>query len=174
MSFLLLGVDSLIACLAIGWILPKEWRVPLAALFGITDGLGFLLGSALHWSMPDGVSTWVETGVFVGLGVYWIGLGLVSKRVAGTKWVWALPFALSIDNITFGVIDGHWTTNVWGQAAQQALSSALQAGIGIALSVLVVSTIPAVRKRLERSPATGLGFAGAALIVAAGVELLVG
>jgi hypothetical protein len=59
--------------------------------------------------------------------------------VAGTTSVWALPFALSIDNITFGVIDGHWTTNVWGQAAQQALSSALQAGIGIALSVWVVS-----------------------------------
>jgi len=174
MSFLLLGIDSVIACLAIGWILPKEWRVPLAGLFGITDGLGFLLGSALHWSMPGAVSTWVETGVFVALGLYWLGLAVVSKRVAGTKWVWALPLALSIDNITFGVIDGHWTTNVWGQAGEQALSSALLGGIGVALSILVVSKIPVIRKRLERSPASGLGFAGAALIVAAGVELLVG
>ena len=174
MSFLLLGVDSLIACLAIGWILPKEWRVPLAGLFGITDGLGFLLGSALHWSVPNAVSTWVETGVFVGLGVYWIVLSVMSKRAAGTKWVWALPFALSIDNITFGVIDGHWTTNVWGQAGQQALSSALFAGIGIVLSVAVVSGIPAVRTRLQRSPAAGLGFAGVALIVAAAAELAIG
>jgi hypothetical protein len=67
--------------------------------------------------------------------------------VAGTKWVWALPFALSIDNITFGVIDGHWTTNVWGQAGQQALSSALLAGVGVALSVWVASKIPVIRSR---------------------------
>jgi hypothetical protein len=37
--------------------------------------------------------------------------------------VWARPVALSIDNITFGVIDGHWTTSVCGQAGEQALSS---------------------------------------------------
>jgi hypothetical protein len=174
MSFLLLGVDSLIACLAIGPIISRRWRVPLAALFGVCDGAGFLLGSALHWSMPGTVSTVVGTAVFVALGVYWIVLGFASKKVAGTRWVWALPFALAIDNITFGVIDGHWTTNVWGQAGEQVLSSALLAALGIALSVIAAQRIPAVRRALERGRASALGFAGAALILAAGVELVIG
>ena len=174
MSFLLLGVDSLIACMAIGPIISRRWRVPLAALFGVCDGAGFLLGSALHWSMPGIVSTVVATAVLVALGGYWIVLGFASKKAAGTQWVWALPFALAIDNITFGVIDGHWTTNVWGQAAQQALSSALLAGIGIAVSVIATQRIPVVRRALGRGGASTVGFAGAALILAAGVELVIG
>jgi len=174
MSFLLLGVDSLIACLAIGPIISKRWRVPLAALFGVCDGAGFLLGSALHWSMPGTVSTVAETAVLVALGLYWLSLAVASKKAAGTRWVWALPFALSIDNITFGVIDGRWSNSIWVQAGQQTLSSALLAGIGVALSVAAAQRIPVVRRALQRSGASTMGFAGAALIVAAGVELLVG
>jgi hypothetical protein len=170
MSFLLLGVDSLIACLAIGAIVSRRALVPFAALFGVCDGLGFLLGSAFHWSMPDGVATVVATAVFVALGVYWIGLAVVAKKAAGTRWMWVLPVALSIDNITFGLIDGHWTTSVAGQAAEQALSSALLALIGLLVAQTVVRTVPA----LQRSRVASLGFAGAALILAAGVELLVG
>ena len=49
MGFLLLGIDSLIACVAIGPVVSRRWGVPLAALFGVCDGGGFLLGSALHW-----------------------------------------------------------------------------------------------------------------------------
>ena len=170
MGFLLLGVDSLIACLAVGAVVSKRARLPFAALFGLCDGLGFLIGSAFHWSMPDTTATVVATAVFVALGVYWIALAIGSQRVSGTRCMWLLPVALSIDNITFGVIDHSWTNSVWGQAGEQALSSTLLALIGIYISVAVVRAIPAIR----RSRSLTYGFAGAGLILAAGVELLIG
>ena len=170
MGFLLLGIDSLIACLAVGTVISRKARLPFALCFGIADAGGFLLGTALHWSMPGGVSTVVATSAFVALGLYWIALAMMSRQTAGTRWVWILPLVLSIDNITFGLIDHSWTTNVWGQAAEQALSSALLAGLGLAIAALLKRTVPALR----RSPVLSLGFAGAGLIVAAGVELLIG
>jgi hypothetical protein len=170
MGFLLLGIDSLIACLAVGAVVNRRARLPFAALFGVCDGVGFLIGSAFHWSMPGMTATVVATAVFVALGVYWIILAIWSQRVSETRWVWLLPIALSIDNITFGVIDHSWTNSVWGQAGEQALSSTLLALAGILVSVAVVRAIPVLRRSSTRM----LGFAGAALIVAAGVELLVG
>ena len=59
---------------------------------------------------------------------------------------------------------------MWGQAAEQALSSALLAGLGLAIAAVLKRTVPA----LQRSRMLSLGFAGAGLIVAAGVELLIG
>jgi hypothetical protein len=170
MSFLLLGIDSLIVCLAVGPVISRRARVPFVVCFGLADAAGFLIGSALRWSMPAGVSTVVVTGVLVALGLYWAGVAVWSRQTAGTRWVWVLPVALSVDNITFGLIDGHWTTNVWGQAGEQALSSALLAGIGLAVSVAATRAIPA----LQRSRVLSTGFAGGALILAAGVELLIG
>ncbi|HEY1713019.1 MAG TPA: hypothetical protein VGG07_08950 [Solirubrobacteraceae bacterium] len=170
MGFLLLGVDSLIACIAVGAVVSRRARLPFAALFGICDGVGFLIGSAFHWRMPEMTATVVGTAVFVALGVYWIVLAFGSQRAAGTGWIWLLPIALSIDNITFGVIDHSWTTSTLGQAGEQVLSSALLASVGIAISLAIVRTIPALRRSSTRM----LGFAGVGLIVAAGVELLVG
>jgi putative Mn2+ efflux pump MntP len=170
MGFLLLGVDSLIACAAIGMVVSKRSRLPLAAFFAICDGGGFLLGHAFHWNMPGGVATIVATAVFVGLGLYWIAMSFLSRKAAGTRWVWVLPIALSIDNITFGLIDHNWTTNVWGQAGEQVLSSALLAGAGLMISVAIARAIPEGRR--GRVPM--LGLAGVGLVLAAGVELLVG
>jgi len=169
MSFLMLGIDSLIACLAVGAVVGPRARLPFAALFGICDAAGFLLGSALHWRMPETTASIVATAVFVALGVYWVGSAVVSRQASGTRWMWILPVALSIDNITFGLIDGRWTNSVAGQAAEQALSSALLAGIGLAVSVAITRSIPAV----QRNRILANGLAGAALVVAAGVELLV-
>jgi hypothetical protein len=178
MGFLLLGVDSLIACIAIGPIISRRWAVPLAVLFGVGDGLGFLLGSALHWSMPDNVSTFVQTGTLVVMGLYWIAIAILSKRAAvaeqqpKSRWgVWILPWALSVDNITYGLVDGvpaH--ASVWFSAGEQALSSAVQAGIGLAIGMGIAYAIPALRRRM----ALANGIAGVALIAAAGVLLAVG
>ncbi len=170
MGFLLLGVDSLIACLAIGGIVSKGRRLPLAACFGVADGAGFLLGTALHWSMPGGVATVVETVVLLSLGLYWLLVAFLSRRATGTGWVWVLPVVLSIDNITYGLISHSWTTNVWGQAGEQAISSAAMALIGLLVGSAAVRALPA----LQRSRVLATGFAGGALILAAGVELLVG
>jgi hypothetical protein len=47
MGFLLLGVDSLIACIAVGPIISRRVAVPFALLFGVGDGGGYLLGTAV-------------------------------------------------------------------------------------------------------------------------------
>jgi hypothetical protein len=180
MSFLLLGVDSLIACIAIGPIMSRRLAAcgTLVVLFGIGDGGGFLLGSAFHWSISDSLSNVLQTGILVALGVYWIVLAIFSKRAAiaeqesKSHWgIWVLPWALSIDNITYGLVDGvpaH--ASVWFSAGEQALSSSVQAGVGLAIGMGLAALFPAVRRRVPLAN----GIAGVALIGAAGVLLAVG
>jgi hypothetical protein len=172
MGFLLLGIDSLIACLAVGPIIRRRWAVPFAVLFGVADGLGFLLGSAFHWSVPDSVGTVVQTAILVALGCYWIAIAVFAGKaqVSSSRWLmWVMPLALSIDNITFGVVGDH-AGSVLSQAGEQALASALLAGVGLAISVGVARAVPATRRH---APIAN-GVAGAALILASGALLLVG
>jgi putative Mn2+ efflux pump MntP len=128
--------------------------------------------------MPDNVSNLVQTGILVALGLYWIAIAVLSKKAAvaeqqsKSRWgVWVLPFALSVDNITFGLVDGvSKGASVWTSASEQALSSAVQAGIGLAIGIGLAYAFPALRKRM----ALANGICGAALIVAAGALLVVG
>ena len=180
MGFLLLGVDSLIACIAIGPIMSRKLAAcgALVALFGVGDGGGFLLGSAFHWSISDNLSTVLQTTILCGLGCYWIAIALFSKRAAlaeqqsTSRWgIWVLPWALSIDNITFGLVDGvpaH--APVLFSAGEQALSSSIQAGIGLAVGIGLAALFPAMRRRM----ALANGIAGGLLIAAAGALLVVG
>jgi uncharacterized membrane protein YhaH (DUF805 family) len=170
MGFLLLGIDSLIACFAVGALVSRRSWLGYAALFGVCDAGGFLIGTAFHWSIPDSTANVVETAVLVGLGVYWLGIALYARRLAETRWVWALPFVLSIDNITFGLIDHAWSSSVAVQALEQLISSSLLALIGLLASAAVLRAIPGK----QRSTAFAAGFAGAALIVAAPILLAVG
>jgi putative Mn2+ efflux pump MntP len=156
MGFLLLGIDSLIACIAVGPIIKQRWFVPFALLFGICDGGGYLLGQAFHWDVPENIGT----AVFAS-----------RSRVSRSTWLlWLLPFALSIDNITFGIVDDSTPGNIWSQAGEQALSSALLAGIGLAIGIALVRAVPAARQHQKAVN----GLAGGALIVASGALLLVG
>jgi hypothetical protein len=85
--------------------------------------------------------------------------------------MWILPWALSIDNITYGLVSGvpaH--ASVWFSASEQALSSAVQAGIGLAIGMGIAYAFPVIRRHI----ALANGIAGAALIAAAGVLLVVG
>jgi putative Mn2+ efflux pump MntP len=180
MGFLLLGVDSLIACIAVGPIMTRRMVAPLIILFGIGDGGGFLLGSAFHWSVSDSLSNVLQTVILVALGLYWIALAIYSKwaakqeleQTSRARWaVWILPWALSIDNITFGLVDGvpaH--ASVWQSAGEQALSSSVQAAIGLAIGMSLAYLFPVVRRHM----ALANGIAGGALIAAAGVLLVVG
>ena len=172
MGFLLLGIDSLIACVAIGPVVSRRWGVPLAALFGICDGGGFLLGSAWHWEVSGNVSSVVTTGILLALGVYLIAVAAFARSAqvsSSPALAWALPFALAIDNVTFGVVGGH-PGSVLAQAGAQALSSALLAGLGLVVGLGLARALPATR----RHPAVANGVAGGALIVASGVLLMVG
>jgi len=182
MGFLLLGIDSLIACIAVGPVISRRWAVPFALLFGVGDGGGYLLGSALHWQAPDALGPVVATTTLIVLGIYWIGVAVLAKRAAAVeqqveqqsrpRWgVWILPFALSVDNITYGIVDGvSKDASVWLSATEQALSSIIQAGIGLAIGIGIAYAFPAVRRRM----ALANGVAGLGLIVAAGVLLMVG
>jgi hypothetical protein len=171
MGFLLLGVDSLIACFAVGALINRSSWLTYATLFGVCDAGGFLLGTWLHWSIPDGTANVIETAVLVGLGLYWLGIALYARRIAETRWVWALPFVLSIDNITYGLIDHAWSSSVAVQAIEQLISSSLLALIGLLASAAVIRAIPGSARR---STTFAAGFAGAALIVAAPILLAVG
>jgi putative Mn2+ efflux pump MntP len=180
MGFLLLGVDSLIACIAVGPIVTRRMAIPLIVLFGVGDGGGFLLGTAFHWSVSDSLSNILQTTILVALGIYWIALAVYSKwaakqeleQTSRARWaVWILPWALSIDNITFGLVDGvpaHAT--VLQSAGEQALSSSVQAAIGLAIGMGLAYLFPVVRRHM----ALANGIAGGALIAAAGVLLVVG
>ena len=179
MAWLLLGVDSLIACIAVGPMVSRRMSVlvPFALLFGVGDGGGYLLGCALHWSYPDNLGFLAPTVVAV-IGLYWIAVAIVSKRAATaednpkSRWgIWILPWLLSLDNITFGVVNGVSSgASVWASAGEQAVSSALQAGIGLAIGIGIAYSIPALRRRMWLANAT----AGGAMLVAAGVLYLVG
>jgi hypothetical protein len=179
MGFLLLGVDSLIACIAVGPVMGRRVLVlsSFAVLFGVGDGGGYLLGTALHYSVPDGVSTAVEYGFLLILGAYWIAIALLSRKAARaeleprSRWgVWILPWALSVDNLTYGAVGGipaHYS--VWASAGEQALSSAVQAGLGLAAGIALVAAFPALRRRVAMSSAV----AGVMIIVAAGALFVV-
>ena len=58
----------------------------------------------------------------------------------------------------------------WFSAGEQALSSSVQAGIGLAIGIALAALFPVVRRRM----ALANGIAGALLIVSAGVLLAVG
>lgn len=103
--------------------------------------------------------------------MYWLGVALYARRLAETRWVWALPVVLSIDNITFGLIDHAWSSSVAVQAIEQLISSSLLALIGLLASAVVLRAIPGSTRR---SASFAAGFAGAALINAAPVLLSVG
>jgi hypothetical protein len=178
-GWLLLGTDSLIACIAVGPMMSRRMSllVPLALLFGVSDGLGYLLGCALHWSYPD---SWgdLAPAVVALLGVYWIVVAIVSRGAAKaednhkTRWgVWILPWLLTLDNITYGAVDGvSHGASVYLSAAEQFASSAVQAGVGLAVGIGIAYSIPAVRRHVW----VANGVAGGLMIIGAGVLHAVG
>jgi hypothetical protein len=112
------------------------------------------------------------------LGVYWIAVALVSRRAAKAednpkvRWgVWILPWLLSLDNITDGAVDGvSHGASMYLSAAEQFASSAIQAGIGLAVGIALAYSIPAVRRHvwLANGVTEGLMIIGAGVLHAVG------
>jgi hypothetical protein len=168
MGFLLLGIDSLIAGVAIGSLVDKDSRLRLAVLFGLADGAVFLIGAGLGWGLfTEGVSEVVEIGAVVALGLYLLVVAAGTQRVAAAWPMWVLPFALTVDNLTYGLAADHDGTLV-GQASQQAVSSGLLAFIGLLVGAWLPSVLPATRRYGANR------VAGVALLFAAGALFLVG
>ena len=164
MGFLLLGIDSLIACLAIGAIVDRRWRLPLAALFGVADGTAFLVGAGLGWTLSAGLTEVLEVGTLAALGAYLLVVAAGSRRLAELP-IWLVPIALVADNLAYGVANDY-SGSLLAHAGEQALSSSLLALVGLL-------AVGAALKRVEHR-ATAVRFAGGALLVAAGGLVLLG
>jgi hypothetical protein len=167
MSLLLLGLDSLIVCLAIGALVEGRSRLKLAALFGLADGVAFLIGAGLGWGMlSKAASDVVEIATLILVGLYLLVVAASSARIA--RWpIWLLPFALIADNLTYGLAGEH-TGSVVGEATAQAVSSGLLAFVGLLVAVGVPRVLPVARN------VAATRVAGAGLVVAAGGLFLVG
>jgi hypothetical protein len=163
MGFLLLGIDSLIACVAIGAIVDRRWRLPLVALFGVADGTAFLIGAGLGWTLSAGLTEVLEVGTLAALGLYLLVVAAGSRRLAELP-VWLVPIALIADNLAYGVA---YSGSLLGHAAEQALSSSLLALVGL---LAVAAVLPWAAERR----AVAVRFAGGALLVAAGGFVLLG
>jgi hypothetical protein len=166
MNFLLLGIDSLIACIAVGALVDRRSWVWFAALFGVADAVAFLIGAGLGWGlMSEAASEVIEMGTLVLLGVYLLVVAAGTAQMTARWAVWALPFALIFDNLTFGLASEQ-TGSVPGEALTMALSSGMLAYLGLFVAVWLPKVLPA------KVAATRI--AGATLLVGAGALLLVG
>jgi hypothetical protein len=164
MGFLLLGIDSLIACIAIGALVDRRSRLWLAGLFGVADGVAFLIGAGLGWQLSGALTEGLEIGMLVALGLYLLVVAGGTQRVAALWPVWVVPFALTFDNLAYGVVGEH-PGSVVGQAGEQALSSSLLALIGL---LAVAAVLPLRERRVAASRVAG----GALLLAAGGFALL--
>jgi hypothetical protein len=169
MGFLLLGIDSLIACMAIGAIVDRRWRLPLVALFGLADAAAFLIGAGLGWTLSAGLTEVLEVGTLAGLGLWLLVVAAGTRRMAELWPVWVLPLALTMDNLAYGVASDY-SGSLAGHAAEQAASSSLLALAGlVAAAVVLPRVLPAIERRT-----VAIRFAGAALLLATGGFLLLG
>ena len=168
MGFLLLGIDSFIACMAIGAIVDKRWRLPLVALFGLADGVAFLIGAGLGWTISAGVTEVLEVGTLAALGLWLLVVAAGTRRFADLWPVWVLPLALAMDNLAYGVASDY-SGSLLGHATEQALASALLAFAGLYVAGLLPRVLPAMDRR-----AVAIRFAGAALLLATGGFVLLG
>jgi hypothetical protein len=168
MGFLLLGIDSLIACAAVGALVDRRYRIQYAALFGICDIVAFLIGAGLGLTLfSAAASTVLELGTLVVLGVYLLVVAVGTAQITAPRVVWLLPIALVFDNLTYGIANES-SGSLAAQAVTQLASSTLMAGIGLALAVWLPRVVPAMRHQAVSK------VAGAGLLVAAGALFLVG
>jgi hypothetical protein len=226
-AFLLLGVDSLIACTVTGPMFIKQrdrehselrssderqrvnvavggaaaplepvsatpasgpashWKwwaiagvsalaIPYGLSYGVGDGFGYLIGTLFNFSISDSLSSVLETTLLVALGLYWIGIYFLARKMQTSvkmqKWawrsIWVLPVALSIDNLTYGAVSGvPANASVWASAGLQALASAGLGLIGLAAGIGLAVLIPGLRTKMYRT----FGIVGVGVIATAAV-----
>jgi hypothetical protein len=148
--------------------------VPYGLSFGAGDGSGYLIGTLFHFSVSNTLSSVLETTLLVALGLYWIGIYFVARKMQTSvrlqKWswrgIWVLPVVLSIDNLTYGAVTGvpaH--ASVWASAGLQALASGGLGLIGLAIGISLAVLIPALRTRMYRT----FGIVGVGVIATAAI-----
>jgi hypothetical protein len=166
MGLLLLGLDSFIVCLAVGLMVDGRSRFGLAALFGVADGLAFLVGAGLGWQLfSDGASAALTSGMLVAMALYLLVVAAGTQRVAASRALWVLPAVLVFDNLTYGLLGDHAAGSLFEQAGAQALSSSLLALVGLLAAA-------AMRPVIERRAAPDRVVGGALLLAAVSLVLV--
>jgi hypothetical protein len=166
MNFLLLGLDSLIACIAIGALVDRRSWVWLAGLFALADGVAFLIGTGLGVGLLSAAATEVvEMGTLVLLGVYLLVVAAGTAQMTARWAIWLLPLALTVDNLAFGLA-GEQAGTIAGETLAQTLSSGMLAYLGLFVAVWLPRVLPA---KVEATR-----IAGATLLIGAGALFLVG
>jgi hypothetical protein len=166
MNFLLLGLDSLIACIAVGALVDRRSWVWFAGLFGLADCVAFLIGAGLGVGLLSAAATEViEMGALVLLGVYLLVVAAATAQVTASKAIWLLPLALTVDNLAFGLA-GQQAGSLAGETIAQTLSSGMLAFLGLFVAVWLPKMLPA---KVEATR-----IAGASLLIGAGALFLVG
>jgi hypothetical protein len=161
MNFLLLGIDSFIACLAIGALVDRRSWVWLAALFAAADAGAFLIGAGLGWGlMSQAASELIGMGTLVLLGIYLLVVAAGTAQVTARRAVWLLPFALTLDNLAFGMA---------GEPTSTVLAQGLSSGMLAYLGLFAAAWLPRVAPKLEATR-----IAGAALLIGAGALFVIG
>lgn len=163
MTLLLLGIDSLLVAAAVGPLTRPGTRPRLAALFGLADGLGFVLGWSLHAHLSVLSSGLGRSFVLLVYGGYVLGVAALGRRrVAGWP-LWLLPIAMSVDNFSAGLTSLNGSLDVLRMAGEQVLSSGALALLGLTVSAMLISRLPA---RARVGLAGGATVLVAALLVA--------
>jgi hypothetical protein len=166
MNFLLLGLDSLIACIAVGALVDRRSWVWFAGLFGLADCVAFLIGAGLGVGLLSAAATEViEMGALALLGVYLLVVAAATAQVTARKAIWLLPLALTVDNLAFGLA-GQQAGSLAGETLAQTLSSGMLAFLGLFVAVWLPKMLPA---KVEATR-----IAGASLLIGAGALFLVG
>ena len=119
-SIFLLGLDSLLAGLALGSILPSwRGRAVFVLLFGACDGIATLVGAAVPHFAPEPPAA----------ALYLIAVALIIQGARRSRmWLYAMPVLFSLDNLAAG--------NAASDAVGLALSSAAMVSVGLALGGL--------------------------------------
>jgi putative Mn2+ efflux pump MntP len=146
---LVLGIDSLVVGFGLGAAVPQRRRAWLVLAFALCDGLASWLGWALGaqaWRSSLEWCEWLGPAAVAGYGVYVLGLAWGGRRLAeagrGSGLVFALPLALSLDNLAAGV--GAAPSAAWAAAAAIALGaiSGCLALLGLRLGAALTARLP--------------------------------
>jgi hypothetical protein len=154
----LLGSDSLVAGVALAPLVSPRARWILAAIFGLMDGLGTLLGGVALPGVAS-VAAGVVPFVIAAYGVYLLAVSVWARRRMSHPLIYATPVLLSIDNLVAGSIGPE---TILAGACVAALVSAALAMVGLGIGASVASVTGFSRERL----------AGVGLLVVATAALL--
>ncbi|HEY4994000.1 MAG TPA: hypothetical protein VII33_18145 [Nakamurella sp.] len=157
---LLLSTDSLIAGVALGPLVSARDRWLLAALFGLFDGLGTLLGVTAVPPSAQVAADLIPLAI-AAYGIYLIGVSMWARGKVGKPLIYLTPVLLAVDNLFSGGPDGQAALTVSDLVAATVISAAL-ALAGLWFGSFLAS---ATGLRPERLAGAGLLVAAAAVLI---------